>query len=61
MFKESWEKTKVPLTIDDHTVREMVALSLPNEILESWKMISGGCANLNLRLILKGSKPFIVP
>jgi len=60
-FKQEWEKTDQRVQIPFSLVQEMVREAFPQKTLLSHEIISGGCANLNLKLTLKDeSKPFIL-
>lgn len=55
-FKNHWEKTDHHFQIDGQTIQEVVRLAFPNKTLLSSEMISGGCANLNVKLILNDNQ-----
>lgn len=60
-FKNNWEKTAQQLQISGHTIQAMVELSLPEKKLASYEVISGGCANLNIKInLVNEQKPFIL-
>jgi len=60
-FKNSWEKTDQQLQISEHIIQEMVELALPEKKLTSHEVISGGCANLNIKINLFNEQtPFIL-
>lgn len=60
-FKQNWEKSKLPFTLSSEDVMGMIKYVFPTHSLVSEKMISGGCANLNIKIKLKGiKKPFIL-
>jgi aminoglycoside phosphotransferase (APT) family kinase protein len=50
ILKVNWEKTDEVITLDDTIIKAMVSDSLPEKNLLSYKIISGGCANLNIKL-----------
>lgn len=54
MLKADWEKTQEYTSIDEQTIKAMVENALPDKTLLSHKIIAGGCANLNIKLNLKG-------
>jgi thiamine kinase-like enzyme len=51
-FKADWEKTNVRIEIPDGLICKMVKLVLPGEQLKSYRVVEGGCANLNIKLDL---------
>ncbi|MCX7116430.1 MAG: hypothetical protein NTW94_00685 [Legionellales bacterium] len=60
-FKQDWEKAEQQISLPDTTVEEMIKLAFPNNKLTSYSIISGGCANLNIKINLEsGSLPFIL-
>lgn len=60
-FKSNWEKTDTHSEIGDVTIKKIVKDSIPNKGLLSYTTISGGCANLNIKLNFQNdSKPLIL-
>lgn len=60
-FKKHWEKTDQHYDISSQTVEGMVSLAFPKEKLYSYEVISGGCANLNIKIILEDvGQPYIL-
>ncbi|MFN7039383.1 MAG: phosphotransferase family protein [Alphaproteobacteria bacterium] len=55
MFKSDWEKTDQLLKLDQNILKEMIAQFFPRGNLISCQIISGGCANLNSKIIVDGS------
>jgi hypothetical protein len=53
VLKSKWEKTEGRIHLKDEMIRAMVGQALPSKILLSYEVISGGCANLNIKLNLK--------
>jgi hypothetical protein len=53
-FKQNWEKADSQYQLEDDLVRNMISSSLREEV-ESFSVISGGCANLNVKVQLKNS------
>lgn len=51
-FKTLWEKTDQHFQVSAQTIQDMVELALPGKKLASHEIISGGCANLNIKLNL---------
>jgi len=49
-FKDNWEKTDQQFKITPEIIQAMVALALPEKNLASYEVISGGCANLNIKI-----------
>lgn len=60
MFKNNWEKTEFIHKIDDQIIRAMIFNAFPNAILSDLQMISGGCANINVKFTLVDSKPLLL-
>lgn len=54
-FKQDWEKTKQPIALNKATIRAMIKMAFPTDQLNSYKMIDGGCANLNIKINLAGN------
>lgn len=59
-FKRNWEKQDQYFTIEPAQIAAMVALAFPNKTLHSYKIISGGCANLNIQITLTDSMRYIL-
>lgn len=53
MFKANWEKTSVTHQLPEHLIEQMVKLAYPTQEIISRELISGGCANLNIKIQLK--------
>ena len=53
-FKQDWEKTDQHYSISPQAIEGMVALAFPQSKLISHEVISGGCANLNIKITLQG-------
>ncbi|MBY0501525.1 MAG: aminoglycoside phosphotransferase family protein [Alphaproteobacteria bacterium] len=61
IFKNQWEKTSHHFEVSSQTIQEIVHQALPHAILVSHEVISGGCANLNIKInLLNKSQPFIL-
>ena len=58
-FKQNWEKADSQCILPDDAIKNMVRASM-NEDVESYKIISGGCANLNVLIQLKNQAPPIL-
>ena len=56
MFKAAWEKTSVTYQLPHDRVEQMVRLAYPDRKLISYELIAGGCANLNIKILLKDEK-----
>lgn len=56
MFKADWEKTSVTSQLPEGIVEKMVRLAYPEKKLISHELIAGGCANLNIKLLLEDEK-----
>ena len=53
-FKQNWEKAATQHQLPEGAVERMVHLALPNQKLISHAMVTGGCANLNIKIYLEG-------
>ena len=61
MLKADWEKTGETVSVGDDVIRAMAAQGLPGAALQFHETISGGCANLNVKLRVSGrDKPLIL-
>ena len=56
IFKADWEKTTANYSLAASTVTGIVALAYPGKRLISWKIISDGCANINIKIQLEGDE-----
>lgn len=56
MFKINWEKTDVTHQLPEGMVERMVLLAYPNRKLISYQLIAGGCANLNIKILVENEK-----
>ncbi len=56
MFKADWEKTSVTYQLPEGMVEKMVRLAYPDKKLISYELITGGCANLNIKMLLEDEK-----
>ena len=56
MFKADWEKTSVTYQLPEGMVEKMVRLVYPDTKLISHELIAGGCANLNIKILLEDEK-----
>lgn len=54
-FKQNWEKTESQHKISDDTIRDMIRASTDDEV-ESYEIVSGGCANLNIKVKQKNKE-----
>lgn len=52
-FKANWEKADKQHLLPTGHPEKMVKLAYPNKTLSSYKLISGGCANLNIKFQLE--------
>lgn len=60
-FKQNWEKAHEQCQLPIESIENMVRLAFPAKKLKAYQVISGGCANLNMKIELKDSKePFIL-
>ena len=61
MFKADWEKTSLTHHLPKGMVEKMVLLAYPEKKIISHELIIGGCANLNIKILLEDQKsPFIL-
>jgi hypothetical protein len=51
-FKANWEKVDKQIQLPVQTIDSMVQTAFPNKKMSSYKIISGGCANLNIEINL---------
>ena len=60
-FKANWEKAHTKHHLTDNLIKQMLATFYPDNELKSFDIINGGCANINIRVLLKNSdKPIIL-
>ena len=60
-FKNNWEKTDQQFKLPPETIQAMVERALPGKELASHEVISGGCANLNIKFhLLNEPQPLIL-
>ncbi len=60
-FKQHWEKSEVHHTLPEGLIEGIVEHVCPFKKLLSQKLISGGCANLNIKIHLEGDEaPLLV-
>lgn len=52
-FKANWEKVDQKIQLPVQTIESMVKMAFPNKKISSYKIISGGCANLNIQINLE--------
>jgi Ser/Thr protein kinase RdoA (MazF antagonist) len=61
VFKLAWEKSSLQHEISKSSINKMIKSVLPNAAIKNYHIISGGCANLNIKIELKENKtPFIL-
>lgn len=60
MFKNNWEKTEVNYQVDEQTIKRMIHNVYPDEVISSHAIISGGCANFNIKFTLIDHKPLLL-
>ncbi len=56
MFKADWEKTSTTHLLPQGMVEKMVRFSYPDKKLISHELITGGCANLNIKILVDGQE-----
>lgn len=59
-FKENWEKSQTQHQLPIGLIGRMLGVAPPEKEIESYKMIVGGCANLNIIVHLKREKDPII-
>ena len=59
-FKANWEKSEAPLELQADIVKAMVKSAFPDNTLAFHKIISGGCANLNIKINLDFGEQFFI-
>ena len=52
IFKADWEKATLHHQLPNGAIEQMVKMALPNEKLDSYQIIAGGCANINIKIKL---------
>lgn len=55
-FKSNWEKTSVQHQLPAGVLERMVQLAYPDQKLNFFELIAGGCANLNYKILLDREK-----
>ena len=61
LFKQDWEKTETLVVVSLGIIEGMVKQAYPQKNLTSHKIISGGCANLNIKINFEGeSHPYLL-
>ena len=60
MFKVDWEKTSVTYQLPEGMVEHMVQFAYPDKKLISHESIAGGCANLNIKILLEDEKHSLI-
>lgn len=59
-FKKNWEKANENHQVPSDVIDEMVDLAFPGKTLFSSETISGGCANLNVKIKLQDKDQFFI-
>ncbi|TAL60420.1 MAG: hypothetical protein EPN84_09560, partial [Legionella sp.] len=60
-FKHDWEKAEEQLSLPESTISSMLKLAFPNKKLAAYSIIAGGCANLNVQIIVENeNSPLIL-
>lgn len=54
MFKEDWEKTSVLRELSEDDVQGMVRAWSPKAKVASYQILDGGCANVNVKVLVEG-------
>lgn len=61
IFKAEWEKTDTAHKLPKAIVEKMVHCEYSSKTLQSYNLISGGCANLNFKIQFENeSNPYIL-
>lgn len=58
-FKQNWEKTESQHKLPDDVIEGITHSSINDEV-ESYSIVSGGCANLNIKIKLKSNNPSLL-
>lgn len=58
-FKNDWEKTETQHQIDNNTIKNIVYSAMSQNI-KTFQIISGGCANLNIKIQLENQRNFLI-
>jgi hypothetical protein len=56
MFKADWEKISARHRLPQYIMNQMVGLAYPNKKLITHELITGGCANLNIKILLEDER-----
>ena len=60
-FKQNWEKTDQQVTLPNEVITTMVKQAFPDDTLDAYELISGGCANLNIKInMMSGRLTFLL-
>lgn len=59
-FKRNWEKTDQRFQMDEQAIRSMIGLGIPSSKYKSHQVVSGGCANLNIKVRLEGQEAPVI-
>ncbi|MDA0782461.1 MAG: aminoglycoside phosphotransferase family protein [Proteobacteria bacterium] len=61
VLKSNWEKTNEYTDVDEKIIKQAIQNACPEKTLASYSIISGGCANLNVKIRFKDSNdPFLL-
>ncbi len=60
MFKDNWEKTEIIDSVAALVVIPMILHVFPDAMIVDLQMISGGCANINIKFTLDEGKPLLL-
>ena len=61
VLKSNWEKTNEYTDVDEKIIKQAIQNACPEKTLTSYSIISGGCANLNIKIRFKDSNdPFLL-
>jgi Ser/Thr protein kinase RdoA (MazF antagonist) len=55
-FKSNWEKLSEYTTVPDHDIHALVAHAFPTRTIDRYEILTGGCANLNIKLFFHNDK-----
>lgn len=56
-FKNKWEKAHTQHSLPDGIITSMMQAAYPNDTLQAFEVIAGGCANINIKVQLKDKDP----
>ena len=59
VFKVDWEKAQQRFVISDELLQSIIYSQIEDGLVQGYQIISGGCANLNIKVILRSDEILI--